>query len=513
MSFLWFFPFLPQVGEILGILIGQALSPYCLPDDIVTFPTTTSLVMKVAVIGGGISGLSAAYLLSRHPENDVTIIESEKALGMGVHTLRVGDQHVDCPPRSFCASHYVNLAAMYEEAGVEIVPYPGDMSFSDFGEAAFYCHAMGWCIGGLRLPSPWHVAAMLRKFSFRAIYDHVQFFLSPLDDILPTTTLGEYVTTHQFSHEYLYGILLPMMTMILTCSNEACLNYPVGLLKTYLSKSNAVNQVVTKHGSTLAAAQLARLCKTILVDTKVTGVWQATDDRPARIAYITDGLEHVEEFDHIVVSSQACSALSFLKDADEAMMELLAAVPHETAQVVIHRDPILMPRDRRDWSFYNFITAKQGQKLKPGIVENMVTLWVAKFHAKESDAESLFQTWNPLVDPREDLVLHRAEFLRPLFTKTSHELVKKIRARQGRGNLWFSSTYCVYAVPLQESGTEAAVEVAAMMGFPVHWPSKENQPVVASSSWTSSSWMIGVPLVLSAAIYVLPRLAINLKTL
>ncbi|RHY28743.1 hypothetical protein DYB32_008534 [Aphanomyces invadans] len=483
------------------------------------FPLSTNVAMKIAVIGGGISGLSAAYLLSRHPDNDVTIIESEKALGMGVHTLKVGDHHVDCPPRSFCAAHYVNLAAMYEEAGVEVVPYPGDMSFSNFGEAAFYCHAMGWRIGGLRLPSPWHLAAIFRKFSFRAIYDHVQFFLSSMDGIPPTTTLGEYVTTHQFTPEYLYGILLPMMTMILTCSNEACLNYPVGLLKTYLSKSNAVNQVVTKHGSTVAASQLARHCKKVLVDTRVTGVWQATADRKARIAYVTgiEGPENVEEFDHIVVSSQACSALSFVKDADKEMLELLAAVPHETAQVVIHRDPVLMPRDRRDWSFYNFITAKPGQKLKPGIVENMVTLWVAKFHSKEEDAESLFQTWNPLVDPRDDLVLHRAEFLRPLFTKTSHELVKKIRARQGRGNLWFSSTYCVYAVPLQESGTEAAVEVASMMGFPVDWASKQEkdgqQVAPSASSWRTSSWMIGVPLVLSAALIVLPRMNTLAKTL
>ncbi|CAK4696883.1 hypothetical protein LEN26_006063 [Aphanomyces euteiches] len=462
--------------------------------------------MKIAVIGGGISGLSAAYLLSRHPENDVTIIEFEPALGMGVHTLQLGDTHVDCPPRSFCASHYVNLAAMYEEAGVEIVPYPGGMSFSEFGEAAFYCHASEWRIGGLRLPSPWHVAAMLRKFSLRAIYDHIQFFLTPVENISPTTTLGEYVASFNCSDEYLYGILLPMMTMILTCSNAAALDYPVVLLKAYLAKSNAVNQVVTKNSSAIAAAQLARHCKTVHVATRVSGVWQANNGQRARVAYVKSGeeVEIVEEFDHIVVSSQACSALNFLKDVDDEIRSLLAAVPHETAQIVIHRDPILMPRDRRDWSFYNFIVAKPGQARKPGIVENMVTLWVAKFQKKEVGADTLFQTWNPLVDPNPDLVLHKAEFLRPLFTKTSYELVQKIRARQGRGNLWFSSTYCVYAVPLQESGTEAAVEVASMMGFPVDWNKKD--AVAVTSSW-SSTWFVGVPLVLSAAaVLLLPRL-------
>ncbi|KAF0685622.1 Aste57867_22521 [Aphanomyces stellatus] len=480
-------------------------------------PTRPPPTMKIAVIGGGISGLSAAYLLSRHPENEVTIFESEKALGMGVHTLQFGDKHIDCPPRSFCAAHYVHLASMYTEAGVEMEPYPGDMSFSDFGDPAFYCHASNWRIGALRLPSPWHVAAMLRKFSVRAIWDHMHFFLSSSDGIPHDMTLGEYVTKHKYTREYLHGILLPMMSMVLTCSNDACLNYPVGILKAYVSKSNAVNQVVTTNGSTKAAAQLARHCKTIHVETTVTGVWQASaDGRPARIAYTKkDGQALEDEFDHIVISSQACSALTFLQDADAEMQALLAQVPHETATVVIHRDPILMPRDRRDWSFYNFITAKPGMKLKPGIVENMVTLWVARFHEAESTVKTLFQTWNPLVDPNPDLVLLRAKFLRPLFTKSSHDLVQKIRERQGRGNLWFSSTYCVFAVPLQESGAESAVEVATMMGFPVEWPKMEvaagsdSIGLVSSSSslfsWTNSL-LVGVPLVVSAAIILLPRL-------
>ncbi|OQS05389.1 NAD(P)-binding Rossmann-like domain protein [Thraustotheca clavata] len=430
--------------------------------------------MKIAIIGSGISGLSATYLLGE--KHDVTLFESEERLGMCSHTMHFGDIHLDSPIRSYSTGFYVNLAALYKDIKVETRQVPCDMSFSEFGKRPFY-QSSPWTLWGYRLPSLRHFLHIYKQYSFRALMDALHFFSANPEKTPPTMTVQEFITAHDYTLEFVDGILLPFLSMMLTCSYEACLSYPISIVQEYFSKSTSMNQRVTVNGSVNVARILSSKAKQVHLNTKITAVYKADQDDKCKVVYQRnepDAQENVEYFDHVVVASQANTALSFLKDLDSEIRDTIAAIPHDYTTTVVHKDSSVMPQNKNDWSFFNFIMpsmipTSEEKLAKPARMDAMMTLWPTRWTPEVTELRGVFQTWNPIVPIDPSLILRQMGFIRPIFNKQSYAIIQAIRAKQGQDGIWFCGPYAYFQVPLQESAVRSAMEVAEMLGCPARW--------------------------------------------
>ncbi|KDO21342.1 hypothetical protein SPRG_13659 [Saprolegnia parasitica CBS 223.65] len=457
--------------------------------------------MKIAVIGSGISGLSAAYLLGA--DHDVTVFESEERLGMCSHTMHFGDVHLDSPIRSYSTGFYVNLAALYKEIDVETRELPCDMVFLELGQRPFY-RSSSYTLLGYRLPSLRHLVHIYKQYSLRALLDALHFFRQSPDATPPSMSVDEYLKAQRYSTEFIDGILLPFLSMMLTCSYEACLAYPITVVHDYFSKSSSMNQRVTVNGSVNVARLLSSRASAVHLSTKITGVYKANAQGLATVTYQAHG-SHVEEtatFDHVIVASQANTALSFLKDIDADVRETLSAIPHDYTTTVVHKDPVVMPSTRSDWSFFNFVLPRSSSTETRTGMDAMMTLWPTRWTPDIKELENIFQTWNPIVEINPALVLRQMGFIRPVFNKQSFALLQTLKTQQGRDGIWFVGPYAHFQVPLQESAVCSALDVAAQLGSPAPWTRADKVATRTNSSWPStlSVLLLGVPVLTAATL-------------
>eukprot|EP00947_MAST-08B_sp_MAST-8B-sp1_P001643 g1643.t1 len=211
----------------------------------------------VAIVGTGISGLSAAWLLSR--DYDVTLLEKHDRLGMDAHGIEVeGDDgkpfRLDAPPRAISEEYYFNLMRLYEHAGIEVEKWSWSfsctvlgrpraffrLSDSDPGDEGLFAKT-----GGFRIPD---LAGIMRLFSLRTlrvVYDGWRFYRNVCRDFQDraarSMTMKQYLERGGYSKAFTEGILLPMFSMVCTCSYAGVENYPAGLLMDYWLTSSTFN--------------------------------------------------------------------------------------------------------------------------------------------------------------------------------------------------------------------------------------------------------------------------------
>jgi predicted NAD/FAD-binding protein len=166
-----------------------------------------------------------------------------------------------------------------------------------------------------------------------------------------------------------------------------------------------------------------------------------------------------EHFDHVVLATQANQALALWHDATPAEAAVLRAFRYRALDVVMHRDPRLMPARRADWSPVNARVCAEHERPES-------TIWINRVQPALRDAAPLFQTVQPQRSPREDLVIGHARFERPLVDRASVQAVAALQglhAQPGR-RVWLCGSYAQPGVPLLESAVRSAYAVAAAIG-------------------------------------------------
>jgi predicted NAD/FAD-binding protein len=151
------------------------------------------------------------------------------------------------------------------------------------------------------------------------------------------------------------------------------------------------------------------------------------------------------------------------------MAATLAAFRYRPLDVVMHRDPQLMPTRHRDWSPVNARICNTQDRPES-------TIWVNAVQPALRQAPPVFQTVHPHRQPREDLVISRAHFERPLVNRDSQQALCRLQQLQGAGDprasdanrrIWLCGSYADAGVPLLESAVRSALAVASALGA---WP-------------------------------------------
>ena len=421
------------------------------------------MTMNIGIVGGGIAGLSAAWLL-REAGQRVTVFESQPVLGIDAHALDLEiDRHsarVDVPSRMFNDSLWSNLVKLYEHAGVQFEPVDATQSFGRHGQETFL---------NTRLP-------YRKRLDFKRILDGRIRQVSndivrlkregpidlqqcqPLD-----VTLGEYLRAGKYSDIFVQQFLYPVLSStVCTCSTSSIDAYPAAIILEAMQKLTGSRPLLrTSRGSLDVAMQLARDVDEIRLSTVVQSV--TPEASAVRVVFADEsGRQRETHFDHVVLATQANRGLGLLTQPSELERRMLRSFGYEETSVIVHTDASLMPVDRSRWSTFNMMTENDPPA-------TMCTVWMNRFYSNWEIPVPVFQTIRPLADPAPDKVFSRTVLQRPVVNQSSIEgwkLLEQLHDEPGR-RIWFSGSYASYGVPLLESAVVSSIRIARCLGIQI----------------------------------------------
>lgn len=413
--------------------------------------------LKVAVVGTGISGLSAAWLLSQR--HDVTVYERAERIGGHSNTViaRVGEHKipVDTGFIVFNRQAYPNLTAMFRHLGVptqtsdmslSVSLREGELEYSGTGLRGLFAQP-----DNLFRPRFWSMLRDLTKFYRQATRDA---------DLLTdeTVSLGDYLAAGGYGAAFRDDHLLPMASAIWSAPPSEILSFPVatfirfhrnhGLLQ--LTQRPAWETVV--GGSIVYVQRLIQpFADRIRLDTEVVSV-----QRIAGGVIVTDSRGESNRYDHVVMATHADQALSALADPTSDETELLGAFRYSRNLAVLHSDASFMPRRRAAWSSWNYIGSRDGSADRVG-----VTYWMNRLQGIPNHSP-LFLTLNPPRPPHAATLYHSEIYHHPIFDAAAISAQRLLWSLQGKGNVWFCGAH--FGAGFHEDGLQAGLAVAEQLG-------------------------------------------------
>jgi len=403
--------------------------------------------LRIAVVGSGISGLSAAWLLaSRH---GVTLYETDERLGGHSHTVEAAGVPVDTGFIVYNEANYPNLTALFGH--LEVASQPTRMSFSvsiDDGRLEYSSTGLAGLFAQKRnLMSPrfWGMLKDMRRFH-RTAGSH----LADLE--AAQTPLGIYLKTQGYGRAFCDEHLLPQASAIWSSKVEDMDHYPAASLIRFYANHDLLGLVSRINWRTVmgGSRQYVRRLKAGLSDIRLGVAARAVHRSPEGVR-IRDSRGHVETYDHVVLATHADQALALLEQPSAQEVALLSPFRSSRNLAVLHRDSRLMPRCRRAWAAWNHIGCAGASS---------VSYWMNRL--QDLPGEDLFVTLNPVVEPANGTVIRADVYEHPLFDAATDRAQKALWSLQGQQRTWFCGAW--FGHGFHEDGLQAGLAVAEQLG-------------------------------------------------
>ncbi len=411
-------------------------------------PTGAAAGLDIAIIGSGISGLSAAWLLSQR--HRVTVFEADKRIGGHSNTVMAGTQPVDTGFIVYNEATYPNLTALFRHLGVPT--RRSNMSFAvslDDGRLEYAGSPSGL------LAQPGNLAS--RRF-WTMLRDLLRFYReAPRDSGIAHMTLDAYLDARGYGRAVREDHLYPMAAAIWSTPALEIGDYPAAAFIRFCDNHGLLQLVGRPQWRTVdggSRVYVERLTRGF-ADRIETGNPVKALRRIAGGVEVTDGSGAVRRFDHAVIGTHADQALALLADPTEEEGRVLSAFRYSTNEAVLHSDAALMPKRRAAWSSWNYLSASGAER------RLSVTYWMNRLQELRSDVP-LFVTLNPLRPPREDSVIRRETYQHPLFDQAAIAAQERLWSLQGVGNTWFCGAH--FGSGFHEDGLQSGLAVAEDLG-------------------------------------------------
>lgn len=411
--------------------------------------------MKIAVIGSGISGLAAAWYLSK--QHQVTLCERGPRIGMDAHSVEVdtgqGSVYLNAPMRVFFEGYYPTLTQLYREIDVAYEPVKYSGSFSQLGGKTYFRYKNHW-LGSLALPflagrSAFSLPALkIAVELLRFLRQARKFNHASAADAL---TIQAYLKHNGYSDLFAERFLYPAFAGICTCSYDQIKAYPASIILEYLDSDltwSRVNRL--SHGTRDVAQRLSAAAARVHCNLNLQAVIEKDNG-----VEITDGTGHTEHYDHVVIATQANQARQLLTDANAKERATLARFQYEKSRIVVHKDEGLAPASQHEWAPVNFLLSDAHDK-------PMASIWMNLIYPQLGKKTNIFETWNPFHEIERDKVLIDANVERPVVSEDSLSAIKQLDALHEQPNrrIWFCGSYAQRGIPLLESAVASAKTVS-----------------------------------------------------
>jgi predicted NAD/FAD-binding protein len=417
---------------------------------------------RIAVIGSGISGASAAWLLRDHAE--VTLFEAGARFGGHTHTFHTDEDRpvaVDTGFMVFNRENYPLLCALFEHIGIG--SYPTDMSFSasfDQGRLEYAGSDLNTLFGQRRnLVNARFWGLLFSIVRFNRVAQQVLLEPPPA-----RMSMGDFLDRHGFSETFRSRYLYPMAAAIWSCPREQIARFPAVSFLRFFANHGLIRladrpQWLTVEGG--SSSYMDRIIGDLGPRARVNApVIRVERDGQGVTVVHADGTR--EPFDELVLACHSDQALRLLADPSPSECRLLGAIPYQGNRVLLHRDDSLMPRERRVWSSWNYLS----RSARDGAQAVSVTYWMNRLQ-RLATPDNYFVSLNPLSEPREETIAAEFEYQHPVFTTAALEAQRQLYRIQGRSHTWFAGAWTGYG--FHEDGMRSGVEVAQALGAPLPW--------------------------------------------
>ncbi|MDG2244268.1 MAG: FAD-dependent oxidoreductase [Rhodospirillaceae bacterium] len=420
--------------------------------------------LKIAIIGTGISGLSAAWLLNQR--HDITVFEKDNRLGGHSNTVDANlagpngrrSVPVDTGFIVYNERTYPNLTALFNH--LDVATENSVMSFSASMNAGKFEYS-GAGITGLLAQT----RNLVRPRFWRMVRDILRFYRECVNDAQhpenALLTLGEYLNKQGYSDVFLRDHIYPMASCIWSATSEEIRGYPLTAFVRFFSNHGLLE---TKHhrrpkwrtvsgGSRSYVDRIsAEFSNNILLNSGVVSVSRFPDG----VSVVTeDGVSRA--FDHVVFAAHSNQALAMLKDPTEDERTLLGSIRYEHNRAVLHSDKSMMPRSLRAWASWNYISAGSNDQSK--LV--CLTYWMNLLQNIDTDYP-VFVTLNPHREPVSSKTIQSFDYEHPIFDQRALDAQKKLWALQGSNRTWYCGAYFGYG--FHEDGLQSGLAVAEKLG-------------------------------------------------
>ncbi|MDO9416968.1 NAD(P)/FAD-dependent oxidoreductase [Pararhizobium sp.] len=418
--------------------------------------------LKIAVIGSGVSGSSAAWAL--HPVHDVTLFEKEDRAGGHTATVDIdydGRQiAVDTGFIVYNEANYPNLTSLFAE--LDVATHKSDMSFSlslDHGRLEWSGDNLATLFAQkrnlLRPSFLWMIREILR-FNKTCLKDRAA-------GLLAARSIGDYLNWRGFSPGFTNNYLVPMAAAIWSTPADKMLEFPAEHFVNFFDNHRLIYSTPHPWRTVTGGSRnyLQKLLKP-LGDRVKTNCGVRSIRREHGIVVITDVHGHETIFDKVIIAAHSNQTLAMLADATPAETRLLSSVPYEPNRVILHRDPGLMPKRQKVWASWNYL-----RSTKPcGDTGVAVSYWMNRLQGIDADCP-LFVTLNPEREPAPGTVFAEFSYDHPQFSTQSMLAQKELAAHQGDNNTFFAGAWTGYG--FHEDGLSSGLAAAEALGGIIPW--------------------------------------------
>jgi uncharacterized protein len=431
---------------------------------------------RVAVVGAGVSGLTAAYLLQR--AHDVTLYEAEPRLGGHAHTHDVltPDGRFIPVDSGFIVHNlrtYPNLLRLFAELGVETQPSDMSMSVRCDGCGLEYAGARG--LGGVFAqgrstvnPKFLRMLVEVKKFHRQAhgLLESSAGCVPDRTGCVPERkggsilTLGDFLAAGGYSDYFVGHFMVPLVSCVWSCPPRTALLYPARSLFTFLDHHGALSISGSPEWRTVVGGSrsyVERAAKELTATELSTPVHSLR--RRADGIEIRDDADIVRHYDSVVVATHADEALALLEDPTTAEQAVLGAFGASANATLLHTDASILPRSRRARASWNYLL----DDCRTDAANVRVSYHMNRLHRLDEPVDYVV-TLNPGATVADDAVLARMTYTHPVYTAASVAAQTQLPSLND-GRIAFAGAY--HGWGFHEDGCASGVRAAASLG--VEW--------------------------------------------
>ncbi len=414
-----------------------------------------TLMKSIAVIGSGIAGLSAAWLLD--DQNDVYIFEKQNRVGGHTNTvdapLPSGHQPVDTGFIVYNETNYPNLVALFDQLNVPTEPT--NMSFGVSQEHGLleYSTRNINAVFGQRLnlfsSSFWRMILDIRRFYKEA----PEILKKP--KIFREKTLGQYLSENQYSHSFIDNFILTIGAAIWSTNVDIMRYYPVEAFVRFFSTHGLLQfkQDIKWRTVCGGSREYVKRLTSSLKNPIQLGNGATKIIRENNKVFVIDSEGEKRKFDALIIATHADDAIELLNDADPLEKKILEKFRYTQNRAVLHTDDTLMPKRKRIWSSWNYMGTTE--------IGPSVTYWMNSLQTLDTGIQ-IFLTINPKKEISSESIICDLNYSHPVFDLDALNAQESLWRIQGIRNCWFCGSY--FGHGFHEDALQSGLAAAENLG-------------------------------------------------
>ena len=419
---------------------------------------------KIAIIGSGISGLSASLFLSK--KFDVHLFEKNKILGGHTRTIKLNNSNnnplsIDTGFIVFNNKNYPDLVSFFKFLDVDTEN--SNMSFS------ISCKSPNLEYGGSSLNSLFaqrknifSIKFILLLFEIRRLYKKGrEFDLNFKDDL----TIEDFLLMNNFSNEIREFHIYPLISSIWSNNTKDVKNFPLISFLQFFNNHGLFsfnNRPKWKFVSGGSYSYVEALIKKNLFKYSTNFQIKKIMRNDGKIQII-DNNDQMQIFDKVVFATHADQALKLLENPSANEKEVLSIFQYTKNKAYLHSDERLMPQKKLAWSSWNFL-----QNIRKND-DFSLTYWMNRLQ-KINDSINYFVSINPIIEPIK--IIDKTIFEHIIFNIETVKVQKKLSSLQGHLNTFYCGSYCGYG--FHEDGIQSATHIAEILNVKLPWNRDKN---------------------------------------